>query len=130
MRARGRSRPEALATLIQRASAHGGPWPKVSVWHGSGDATVNPDNADAIVEQWLPLHGLSRSVPTNDVVDGYPHRAWRDTDGRIVVEAYNITGMGHGTPLHASGVDPFGVAGPHLLDVAISSSQRLRSSGY
>ena len=98
MRARGRSRSEALATLIQRASAHEGPWPKVSVWHGSGDATVNPDNADAIVEQWLPLHGISRSVPTTDVVDGYPHRAWRDAGGRIVVEAYNITGMGHGTP--------------------------------
>ena len=128
MRSRGRSRPDALAALIRHASGHEGPWPKVSVWHGSGDATVNPNNADAIVEQWLPLHGISGSPSTTDIVDGYPYRAWRDAGGRVVVEAYSITGMGHGTPLDASGTDPFGVAGPHMLDVAISSSRRIAES--
>lgn len=125
MRSRGKTRPDALAALIRRASDHDGPWPVISVWHGSGDATVNPNNADAIVEQWLPLHGISGSPSITDVVDGYPHRAWRDRDGRIVVEAYGITGMGHGTPLDTKGADAVGFAGPHMLDVAISSSQRI-----
>lgn len=125
MRARGRTRPDALAALVRRASDHAGPWPNVSVWHGSGDTTVNPDNADAIVEQWLPLHGISGCPSTTDVVDGYPHRAWRDADGHIVVEAYDITGMGHGTPLDTKGTNAVGAAGPHMLDVAISSSQRI-----
>ena len=125
MRSRGRTRPDALAALVRGASGHEGPWPKVSVWHGSGDATVNPDNADAIVEQWLPLHGVSVSSSTTDVVDGYPQRTWRNAGGEVVVEAYRITGMGHGTPLDTSGADPFGVAGPHMLDVAISSSRRI-----
>ena len=95
------------------------------MWHGSGDAIVNPNNAEAIVEQWLPLHGIAGNACTTDAVDGHPHRAWRDAAGRIVVEAYSIEGMGHGTPLDASGADPFGVAGPHMLDVAISSSRRI-----
>ncbi|MBW6523809.1 PHB depolymerase family esterase [Sphingomonas sp. RHCKR47] len=125
MRARGTNRPAALAELVRRASSHDGPWPTISVWHGTGDLTVNPGNAEAIVDQWLPLHGVARGSSNADLVDGYPHRAWRDADGRIVIEAYSISGMGHGTPLDAGGADPFEVAGPHMLDVAISSSRRL-----
>ncbi len=125
MRARGTSRPDALATLVRRASGHQGPWPTISVWHGSRDATVDPNNAEAIVDQWLPLHQIEGAPSTTDRVDGYPHRAWRDADGRVAVEAYDITGMGHGTPLDASGADPFEIAGPHMLDVAISSSRRI-----
>ena len=125
MRSHGRSRPDALAALVRRASDHEGPWPKVSVWHGSGDATVNPNNAEAIVEQLLPLHGISGSPSTIGVVDGYPHRVWRNAGGQIVVEAYSITGMGHGTPLDTNGADRLGVPGPHMLDVAISSSRRI-----
>src|SRR5205085_10145666 len=36
------SRPAGkLGDLIRKASKHKGPWPKVSVWHGSADRTVN-----------------------------------------------------------------------------------------
>jgi poly(hydroxyalkanoate) depolymerase family esterase len=125
MRSRGQSRPNALAALVRRASGHTGPWPRLSIWHGSADATVNPDNANAIVDQWLPLHGVSGSAFTTDRVDGYPHRTWHDAAGRSVVEAYSITGMGHGTPLDTRGAVPLGVAGPHMLHAAISSSQRI-----
>ena len=48
------SRPaDELGDLVRNASKHKGPWPKVSVWHGSADRTVNPANADEIVKQWL-----------------------------------------------------------------------------
>ena len=51
------SRPAAeLGDLVRNASNHKGPWPKLSVWHGSADRTVNPANADEIVKQWLDLH--------------------------------------------------------------------------
>ena len=37
------SRPaRELGDLVRNASKHKGPWPKVSVWHGSADRTVNP----------------------------------------------------------------------------------------
>ena len=44
------------AISVRNASKHKGPWPKVSVWHGSADRTVNPGNADEIVKQWLDVH--------------------------------------------------------------------------
>ena len=47
-----------LGDLVRKATKHKGPWPKVSVWHGSADRTVNPANADEIVKQWLDVHGL------------------------------------------------------------------------
>ena len=41
------SRPgRELGDLVRKASNHRGPWPKVSVWHGSADRTVNPANAE------------------------------------------------------------------------------------
>jgi hypothetical protein len=47
-----------LGDLVRNASKHRGPWPKVSVWHGSADRTVNPANADEIVKQWIDVHQL------------------------------------------------------------------------
>jgi poly(hydroxyalkanoate) depolymerase family esterase len=44
---------------VRQASTHAGRWPTVSVWHGGADRTVAPINADAIVSQWLDVHGLS-----------------------------------------------------------------------
>src|SRR5436309_14180754 len=53
------SRPAAeLGDLVRNASNHKGPWPKLSVWHGSADRTVNPANADEILKQWLDVHQL------------------------------------------------------------------------
>jgi len=41
---------DQLGGFVRKASKHKGPWPKVSVWHGSADRTVNPGNANEIVK--------------------------------------------------------------------------------
>jgi feruloyl esterase len=112
--------------LVRNASSHRGPWPKVSVWHGSADATVKPMNAGEIVKQWTDVHGFKSSPSFSETVDGYPRRVWTDPSGEDVIEEYVITGMAHGTPL-AVGNDEnsYGAAGPFLLDVGISSSYRI-----
>ncbi len=112
--------------LVRSASPHQGPWPKVSVWHGSADATVKPMNAGEIIKQWTDVHGLKSSPSFSETVDGYPRRVWTNAPGDDVIEEYVITGMAHGTPL-AVGDDEnsYGAAGPFLLDVGISSSYRI-----
>jgi len=123
----GHSRPAGeWGDLVRRASPHNGPWPRISVWHGSADGVVKPTNADEIIKQWIDVHGLS-SVPTlNQIIDGYPRRVWRSADGADLIAAYTITGMGHGTPL-ATGhsEDRCGAAGAFLLEVGISSSYHI-----
>jgi len=123
----GQSRPaREWGDLVRRASPHQGPWPKVSVWHGSADATVKPINAGEIIKQWTNVHGLSVEPSRDETVDGYPRRVWTNDAGEDVIEEYIITGMAHGTPLATSdGEHQYGVAGPFLLEVGISSSYRI-----
>jgi poly(hydroxyalkanoate) depolymerase family esterase len=112
--------------LVRNASSHQGPWPKVSVWHGSADSTVKPMNAGEILKQWTNVHGLQPAPSYSETIDGYPRRVWTDDGGEDVIEEFVITGMAHGTPL-ATGDDEhsYGAAGPFLLDVGISSSYRI-----
>ena len=124
---RSTSRPAAeLGDLVRGASEHGGPWPKVSVWHGSADRTVNPGNADAIVRQWLDLHGLPLEPMSEAIVDGYPRQVWWDADGETLVESYTITDMAHGTPLGVADNDHrYGKQGAFLIEAGISSSYHI-----
>ena len=69
------SRPAGeLGDLVRNASDHKGPWPRLSVWHGSADRTVNPANADEIVKQWLDVHQLPSAPMSEATVDGYPRQ--------------------------------------------------------
>lgn len=126
MRGHGGASPDALAAIVRSASRHEGPWPTLSVWHGTSDATVDSSNGRAIVHQWHGVHGVARDPSRTDTVNGYERRVWEDADGREVIEEYVITGMGHGTPLSAG--EGFGEKpGPFMLDVGISSTRLIAS---
>jgi hypothetical protein len=115
-----------LGDLVRKASKHKGPWPKLSVWHGSADRTVNPANADEIVKQWLDVHGLPSEPMSTADVDGYPRDVWWNEEGETVVESYTITDMAHGTPLGSAGSDEsYGAAGAFLIEAGISSSYHI-----
>jgi poly(hydroxyalkanoate) depolymerase family esterase len=124
MRGHGVMSGEALAALVKSASTHSGPWPALSVWHGTGDMTVDSSNATALVDQWRGLHGVADAKPDSNRVAGYPHRVWRDSKGRQVIEEYVITGAGHGTPLNTLSADHGETAGPYMLETGISSTQQ------
>jgi poly(hydroxyalkanoate) depolymerase family esterase len=112
--------------LVRAASRHGGPWPRVSVWHGGADAVVRPENADQIVKQWINVHGLDCEPTLEEIIDGYPRRVWRDRMGNDVVESYTIAGLAHALPLATgSGETHCGIPGPFLVDVGISSSYHI-----
>jgi feruloyl esterase len=121
------SRPAGkLGDLVRKASKHKGAWPKVSVWHGSADRTVNPANANEIVKQWLDVHGLPAAPMSSGDVDGHPREVWWNDDGETVVESYTITDMAHGTPLGLAGNDePYGAEGAFLIEAGISSSYHI-----
>jgi poly(hydroxyalkanoate) depolymerase family esterase len=115
-----------LGDFVRGASEHRGPWPKVSVWHGSADRTVHPGNADAIVRQWLNLHGLPLEPMSEAIVDGYPRQVWWGADGETIVESFNITDMAHGTPLGlADNEHRYGRQGAFLIEAGISSSYHI-----
>ncbi len=111
-----------LEAKVRAASKHAGSWPVLSLWHGTADRTVAISNIESLLGQWCLLHEVG-PVPTHcGVVDGYPRRAWHNVEGKEVIEAYSITGMGHGTPLDTRGVDGYGASGPFMLDAHIGST--------
>lgn len=115
--------PSAWGDKVRAASSHTGPWPKVSVWQGSSDTTVQPVNMTEIMEQWTNVHGTDAVADVEDTVKGYPHKAYRNSSGATVVETYAITGMAHGTPIDpGTAADQCGTAASYILDVNICSS--------
>jgi len=121
MRGHGGPSEQDLQRLLQRASTHKGPWPRISIWHGSSDHTVAPSNADAIASQWRSAHGLE-TASTHQVAYGRSSKqVWRNDAGNALIEINMIAGMGHGTPLD----DHLGTPGPYMLDVGISSTREI-----
>ncbi len=117
---------EDWGDLVRQAAPHNGPWPRISVWHGSADKTVIPKNAREIIKQWTNVHGLPPSPTTQETVNGYPRQVWLNGAGDELIESYTITHMGHGAPLATGAADhECGTAGPFLLDVGLSSSYHI-----
>ncbi len=112
--------------LVRAASAHRGPWPVVSLWHGEADRTVAPQNMDESLKQWLDVHGLADVEPRSGTVDGAAHRTWRDRSGRVAVEAYLVPNLGHGTPINPAAPEGgVGMAAPYVIAGPISSTWRI-----
>lgn len=116
---------EQLGNHVRLASPHKGPWPRVSIWHGSADRTVVPANAEESLKQWMDVHDTMLTPERRDGV-GYAKAIWRNEDGREVVESITIHGLAHGTPLSATGGDEScGEAGPFLLEAGVSSTHHI-----
>jgi poly(hydroxyalkanoate) depolymerase family esterase len=109
-----------LGDRVRSASPHRGPWPRISVWHGSADPIVRPSNAEDILGQWINVHGLPASPSHTEKIAGHSHRVWRDGADQAVIEAFTLNGMSHGVPIEpAKGC---GAAGPFFLDVGLSAT--------
>jgi poly(hydroxyalkanoate) depolymerase family esterase len=115
----------ALGDRVRAASRHGGPWPKISVWHGTSDPIVRPSNGEDIIRQWIDLHGLSDSPSNQELIGSHARRMWSDANGEALIEAFTINGMAHGVPLATTGGESCGAAGAFFLDVGISSTHHI-----
>lgn len=120
MRGHGGLSERKLQQLLRSATRHGGPWPRISIWHGSSDQTVASSNANAIASQWLGVHRLG-GTPTYSSTEGrLTRQVWCDPSGNALIEISLIAGMGHGAPL---GNDNLGMPGPFMLGVGVSSTR-------
>jgi poly(hydroxyalkanoate) depolymerase family esterase len=115
----------ALGANVTDASGHAGPWPRVSIWHGMADRTVNAANGEASVAQWLSVHGLSDQAPENVQAGHINRKTWHDSAGNAQVEYISVAQMGHGIPVDPSASDGVGRTAPYVLDCGIASSSHL-----
>jgi poly(hydroxyalkanoate) depolymerase family esterase len=106
MKSVGNEAAEDWAARASLARAGGIVWPHVprlSVWSGNADRTVDPANADALVAQFTRLHGLPETPDRDeDVAPGIRRLAWGGA-----VEQWRLAGFGHAFPAASMGTDPF-----------------------
>jgi len=120
--------PAQWGDLVRGAySGYSGPWPKVSLWHGTSDYTVATMNLAEQMQQWTNVHGIDQTVDVSETVAGFPHKVYKDSSGNARVETYELTSMGHGTPVDPQFSFPgssvgCGTAGAYILDVNICST--------
>lgn len=99
---------------------HSGPRPKVSVWHGTGDTTVAPKNAEESVKQWTDVLGADQQADATEELQGGTTRSdYENGDGDVVVRSYLVDGMPHGTPVKPD--ESCGKAGQYFLDKICST---------
>jgi poly(hydroxyalkanoate) depolymerase family esterase len=117
---------QALGDRVRAASRHRGPWPKISVWHGTRDAIVKPSNGEAIIRQWINVHGVSDAHSYRELIGSHTRRVWSDAEGNPLIEAFAISGMAHGVPLETTtGRETCGAAGAFFLEAGISSTHHI-----
>jgi poly(hydroxyalkanoate) depolymerase family esterase len=115
--------PQQWGDLVRGGSAHPGPWPILSLWHGAADTTVVPANLTELVEQWTNVHGTDAIPDTRDAVEEQIHETFTDAAGRTVVETYAIGAMGHGVAIDpGSEADSCGQPAAYVLDVDLCAS--------
>lgn len=103
---------------------HTGAFPRVALWHGTADTTVNVVNADHLQTQWKDVHALT-VAPVSGSAGNHSWQRWT-VNNAVVLEDHRINGMGHGAPVDpGNGSEQCGTAAPFVLDVDVCSSRWL-----
>jgi len=121
----GRTSAEALGDKVRAAAPRPRRWPRLSIWQGDADTTVRPENAAAIAGQWAQVRGLPSFPGQVTRTGGIERRVWLDGQGAAAIELVSIAGLGHGTPVAASGPDACGRPGPFILEAGVASSREI-----
>jgi len=88
---------------------YGGAYPRMQLWHGTADATLNYHNFGEEIKQWTNLKGVSQTPAlTNSPQSGWTRTRYGSTGTQPPVEGMSISGVGHSLP--TSGMIAYAIA--------------------
>jgi poly(hydroxyalkanoate) depolymerase family esterase len=109
--------------------------PRLQLWHGTADTTINFNDQTQAILQWTNVLGLSQTPNSTDTtsVSGFTIEKWQNSCGFTVLEAHTQQNGMHNTPFDATSViDFFGltqVTGPDAQVAACDGGASSGSSG-
>lgn len=113
---------ETLVSAItskQKTTQRPRKWPRISIWHGERDRTIDPANGAALAAQWSGIHGFGEVPSFDDVAaSGVRRRTWGEAK-RPLVEWWTHPDMGHGFPVDPA-IPGGGRAAFGIVDARIS----------
>ena len=110
--------PQQWGDLARNAyPGYTGPRPRVQLWHGTADPTLNYNNLGEEIKEWTNVLGVSQTPSSSDTpVTNWNRTRYNSSSGATQVEAYSIVGAGHqlpiqGTPMAAYAIHFMGLDG-------------------
>ncbi|RZI40744.1 PHB depolymerase family esterase [Herbaspirillum sp. HC18] len=74
-------------------------FPRVSIWQGTKDHVVNPQDETEMIKQWTNVLGVGQTPQVDEQFKTTRHLVFRDGAGKPMVEAFIVSNMDHGTPI-------------------------------
>jgi MYXO-CTERM domain-containing protein len=106
-------------------SGYTGSYPRMQLWHGTADATINYNNETQAILQWTNLLGLSATPISTDTTStvGFTILKWQNSPcGYTVLEAHEQQGGGHTTPIDSNSViNFFGLNNKSTVDPQVTA---------
>jgi poly(hydroxyalkanoate) depolymerase family esterase len=104
--------PQAWGDLVRNTADPGysGPRPRMMLWHGTADGTLNFNNFGEEVKQWTNVTGVSQTpVSTTTPKSGWTETMYGSTSNPSV-EGIAISGAGHVLPQSGQGEEAMAIA--------------------
>ncbi len=113
--------PQQWGDLARGADpGYSGPRPRMQLWHGTADTTLNYNNLGEEIKQWTNVLGVSQTPSSSDTpVANWNRTRYNDAAGTTQVEAYSIVGAGHQLPIQGSGMAAYAI---HFMGLDAGSS--------
>ncbi|MFI6349978.1 alpha/beta hydrolase family esterase [Streptomyces sp. NPDC050560] len=86
--------------LVRAADpGYGGPRPRMQLWHGTADTTLDYANFGEEIKQWTDVLGVGQMPVSSDAPQqGWTRTRYGDPGDRAPVEAVSVQGVGHSLP--------------------------------
>jgi acetylxylan esterase len=129
-------------TIVQAMDpGYSGYRPRIQLWHGEADTTINYSNQTEAIKEWSDVLGLSATPTSMGTVTfsnhTWSHQSWKNSCGFTVLDAWSEQNGPHGTDanLNATYVIPFlgldraGPIDPEVAQCGDAGSSGSSSSG-
>ncbi|WP_055587829.1 extracellular catalytic domain type 1 short-chain-length polyhydroxyalkanoate depolymerase [Peterkaempfera griseoplana] len=97
--------PQQWGDLVRNNADPGytGPRPRVQLWHGTADTTLNYNNLGEETKQWTNVLGVGQTPSSSDTpVANWNRARYANGSGSTQVETYSIVGAGHQLPIQGT----------------------------
>ncbi len=97
-------------------------WPKLLVWQGTSDYTVNSKNAEEIAKQWLGLHSQLQKTNTN-LRNGHSKVSYIDSKNIERIQIYYLKNFEHAHGINPGNeIDNCGTEGAYVKKVGVCTA--------
>ncbi|HEY2669206.1 MAG TPA: PHB depolymerase family esterase [Rugosimonospora sp.] len=80
-------------------SGYSGSYPRMQLWHGTADPTLNYNNFGEEIKQWTNLNGVSQTPAlTDSPQSGWTRTRYGNNSAMPPVEGISVSGAGHELP--------------------------------